>query len=709
MNDPHELTVRLKNVDGTWETCGADRLRGVIPENLQATADRWGSTTVSFILRRRPGSIHPDLAAFTPCEVEIGGILCWSGRVKETPERDSADASISVSGEGWQYHLDDDVYERRYIHTSFSDYVDLRSLTTTPLAGHVQAFQVQSDGGIVLSWPNGGTVGANTRVGVVLDLGVNSGAVELHAVVRSSFNSSAAALFIIGSDVPYWGATGANRQDYVSGATNNGGNWAAANDSHLFSATSSLPHRYITLLLNTGVGGTPSADIWFAFDYVGVATDGTYMAAGASTLKAGAVIEDALLQATTLLNPINSDTVNNLISAGTFNMPEFGLGSPQSPREVINAVNAYENFETKVDVDKRVIFRARATVPKYEIGEWSGAAFEDASANSGEEIYNRVIVTSTGPDQLPLQVIRYQAHAETLPFKYVSPQQFTNGNFNVNTSGWTAAEGTIVRTTTNPYEGSGSGLLRAGSLTIAEAHTSTVPLKIGKPYEIVFAFRQIYAGANGFTVLRESLPDAGTGTIGSFSIEIDTGTLTVGTWFLFSTLWEPNGTPAEDRVWVRGNGFDAPLNTDIGAFEIVEVREARPSLVDRQGFNRTKILPLQHAITEFAAQRIGDLYLQQHLHTPFRGSFQATGSGGIRRVSGGGNVHPAELLRETGQLVRCSHRVDPDNGAWSRDGTIAAVSYDHNSLTSSVSLDDERSGFETLLERLAVVIGQSNR
>jgi hypothetical protein len=56
--------------------------------------------------------------------------------------------------------------------------------------------------------------------------------------------------------------------------------------------------------------------------------------------------------------------------------------------------------------------------------------------------------------------------------------------------------------------------------------------------------------------------------------------------------------------------------------------------------------------------------------------------------------------------VRCAHRTDPDTGAWSRDGTIASIQYDHDSLTSTVSLDENRSGFDALLARLAVVVGQ---
>src|ERR1041384_4599882 len=61
--------VRLKALDGMWETVGADRLRGVRAEGLSASANRWGSDTCRFTLKRPPGGVFPDLTAFTPIEV----------------------------------------------------------------------------------------------------------------------------------------------------------------------------------------------------------------------------------------------------------------------------------------------------------------------------------------------------------------------------------------------------------------------------------------------------------------------------------------------------------------------------------------------------------------------------------------------------------------------------------------------------------------
>jgi hypothetical protein len=170
-----DAVVRLQALDGQWETAGVDRLRGIVPEDISLSANGWGPDTASFTLRRDPGAVHPDLTAFTPCEVEIAGEVVWSGRVRETPTKDGQDPQISVQGQGWQYHLDDDVYERFYVHTRLSDWKDVRTFPDAPLANFGTAGQVQSEGrAVTFGWANGAILAAGARVGVTLDLGPNA-------------------------------------------------------------------------------------------------------------------------------------------------------------------------------------------------------------------------------------------------------------------------------------------------------------------------------------------------------------------------------------------------------------------------------------------------------------------------------------------------------------------------------------------------------
>ena len=122
MGQTKQVTIRLQTLDGVWETVGSDRLRGVWPENDSYTADEKGPSKCSFELSRDPGAVFPDLVAWTPCEVEIGGELVWSGRVQE--RRPRGRPVVNVQGRGWQFHLDDDMFSRVYIETRLQALTD---------------------------------------------------------------------------------------------------------------------------------------------------------------------------------------------------------------------------------------------------------------------------------------------------------------------------------------------------------------------------------------------------------------------------------------------------------------------------------------------------------------------------------------------------------------------------------------------------------
>src|SRR4051794_20526348 len=124
-----EHVVRLKALDGTWETCGVDRLRGVIPDqdSFELTWNDWGSDACSFTLQTDPRRPRPDLSAFTPSQIFVAGVKAWAGRVKQTPASDGSDRKLTMQGEGRQYELDDDAYERTYVHSRIGEWHDIRT------------------------------------------------------------------------------------------------------------------------------------------------------------------------------------------------------------------------------------------------------------------------------------------------------------------------------------------------------------------------------------------------------------------------------------------------------------------------------------------------------------------------------------------------------------------------------------------------------
>jgi hypothetical protein len=516
-----EATVRVKPLGEQWHTVGTGRYTGVWPEGLTLTSDQWGPRSASFTLKRRPGALFPDLLARTPVEIEVAGVVVWAGRITETPEQEGDSPAIGVQCAGWQYHLDDDVYERIYVHTALGDFKDQRAL----LGGNLTAFKakgsVSTDAGIVLQYPNATAVFVNDLVGVTLDLGVSTAKRVVVDWDRVGVSDGNFAVIGRGSD----GEDGnASFEDaFVVGT-------AAASGTS--TGTFGTARRYVHLLvLRTSSNITVAQDQGVKIKACRVFADTAYESGGVSALTASTILTDAITRATTQLS---TDLTG--IGATVLTFPDYAPDGPRTAREQIAAANSPHNWITKIDERKRMIFKARPTSPVVEIGEWAGGDFANASSNSDEDIVTKVIVRGQGPDSQPLSVTRTQ-----------------------------------------------------------------------------------------------------TGTI-----------------------------------------------------------------VDRQGGTAAKILDSGFALTTTFAQALGDTYLTAHRTSPLKGQAAVTVNG-VRRVQGGETVHPAHLLPLTGELLRLAHRTDPDTGAHSRTGTIAAVTYQHDQATASVDIDNTRSDFEALQARMGLV------
>jgi hypothetical protein len=87
-----DVSIRVQILGGLWETFGADRMAGIQPDynSLDMSSNSWGSDKASFNLYRDTRAVWPDLAAYTPIKIEVGGMLVWSGRMVDTPTDDTA-------------------------------------------------------------------------------------------------------------------------------------------------------------------------------------------------------------------------------------------------------------------------------------------------------------------------------------------------------------------------------------------------------------------------------------------------------------------------------------------------------------------------------------------------------------------------------------------------------------------------------------------
>lgn len=691
------LTIRVQALDGSWEEIGgSNRARGIWPEGVGLTANEWGSDTARFILRRDPGVVFPDLTAFTPVEVEVAGVVCWAGFIWETPAVEGADRQIGVECRGYAYHLDDDVFQRVWVHAKLTDWKDHRSdlaadLTIFKTSGSVEV----GTGGIVIGWPKGAQADNGQHVGVTLDLGPDSTAKRVVVETEAVTPSAAFTFRVRGHDQP--SANLNPVEDIVTVAHN-----TMTTTAEFRAATFATAHRYLTVFMHRtdAASGATANDHLVRLRSIKVFRDPAFEAANASVLRISTVVKDALTFAPLL------DQATDEIDATSFDVPDFALSEDRTPREVIDAGNALHRWRARVKPSRKLAFGPQPTVPLLRVGEWAGVEFKDASRNSGQEIYNRALVTGQGPDGNPLKLSRYAAQQPGGAAERVSSPALFNPSFDADLAAWsTNAGSTLTRDTTvfdtSPASGRWDNTGPGDWLATSPRPPDDV-FVAGRMYRIDFRYRSTGAGSNGgdFSCRFGATESGGTGLFLADSALVSLPVGAANTWYFGSVAWMPRVTTTFTKLQFYGPAAEvASIWVDTFTISVV-----KPTLPDRRGFLRTKVLQIAPALNEPIAQQFADAYLAGHMRAPLKGSLTAHGPA-VRQYLGDAPVHPAHLLLHTTELVHLSHMIDPDTGHLGRDAPIATVSYDHDDQRSDVAVDETRESFEALVARYAAIAG----
>lgn len=692
-----DVTIRVQALDGTWETCGVDRAIRVVPESVQYNFNSWGPDKASFVLKRAPWAIWPDTGAHTPVEIEVGGVLCWKGEVNGAPFKAGAAQQISVQCQGLQYHLDDDSYRRTYVHSKLTDWKDCRSALDAQLGRYQSAPQVQvQQGSIVLGFPNESKVEeAVTTVGVFLDLG---SAEAKRIVVKFG------AKVFSGSWYTLCCRSAASVEDLLSASSFSEAFHIDPGEAENVteSGTFATAGRYVGIfIIRTKETNNENSDKYIKISSISVFSDTAYESGGESVLTASTVIEDAVKQATQKLSSDFSQIDPD--GEDAFHIPDLAMSKRMTPREVIEAVNAYHNWVTMIDLYDRIVFEPLPKAPLLEIGAWSGEDIEDASAGDGSEIYNRAVATGSGPDGAIIEVERAAADvalANGAEGKSASGVAMKNSSFAANKEHWSIAygTGTLTRDTT-VYDTSPASLK-------VELSTSFVMLwgetegtfHAGTPYTVSVRIK----GSSGWAtecwlVFGEYATVWGAGPAGlSVGGKITSST----SWQTLSVTWVPKedcSTAVLDISLATGPATTLWVDS-------VEITAIEPTVVDRRGFQRTKTIEVSSAVTEAECQKLADTFLSGHMTTPYKGDVKAWPTD-VRKVLSGQTVHPSQHGIYINELLRVSHAIDPDTGGVGRDGRLAGVSYEHASQGTGVSLDSRTDNFDAMLQRLAVVQG----
>lgn len=468
-----DATIRVKPPGETWQTIGTTRANGVWATGLAITANQSGPDTATFTLLRDPRRPWPDLAPFTPVEIEVGGLVVWGGRTFDSPLQDGDQRAINVTCRGWQYHLDDPLIDQGWVITDLSQWRDLTSDLNTNLSevGTVGSVQV-GQGVASLSYANGASVPANTagdRCGFFYDAGPNRRIKRFDGSWSCGGNNGNFNVYILQSNTkPY--DVGAPTLVTGLGAASSGG----------IAFTLTTASRYIAIMGQNGTAGaiTPTAQLWFTLTAAQLYTSTAYESGGASALKASAILTDLLAS----LPLLSADT--SRVTATSFNIPDFWPNGRQTARAITQAANAYHGYLLGVDPQARLFFAPYPTVPVCMVGQWSGAGLTDASSGAGDPLYNQVICQYTDAQNNPAEVVVSDPSAGNL----VTRQGFTRSQVLPLNTAATSASATqigqvwLTQRQAQSFKGSltvtGSGGVR--SMTGAPWHPSVLLLQPGQ-------------------------------------------------------------------------------------------------------------------------------------------------------------------------------------------------------------------------------------
>lgn len=410
-------------------------------------------------------------------------------------------------------------------------------------------------------------------------------------------------------------------------------------------------------------------------------------------------------------------------------LPGLATTAPRNAREIVEGVNAYHRYVTKVGVGAQMEFRPRPTVPKYALKAAAARRFSQTALTAGEEAYNRVVVSGSDGSGNPITVERTAAHQPGATFE--APPDLAFGNPDpsapigsvAGSYWWYQGDtgGVIVRDTTT-FDSSPASLRMDPNPVSANNQDAYVygffngVFRRGRRYLITFKLRPASVSFPATFI-------AYVGNIRQGDFARAPGTWgAAGAWTSYTIDWVPRtdyacgdpfavGAPTEWLVdntasfQVRAPDSEQATTTPKQFWiDTPLVRIGVNSMLDRQNDLRTRTIEHNQVLTDAIAAAVGDAFLVTRSKQQLRGTVEV-GPEDIVLYKTGQPVHPGYLVEDTMEMVHIPSLLDPDTGAQGRDGLMVGVSYEPNTEHAVITVDNQADNFETLMQRHALLSG----
>jgi hypothetical protein len=427
-----ETLIRAKRVAEPWDTLNDAELGNL-------TMNDWGPDGGQF-------DMATDLDPFTPVEVEIDGAKVWAG---ETIDSQSSPDAVQQRLRGGQYQTDDDPFERHWVHTTLSEWKDLKAApdaSSIPANMLAPGFAMEHAHKIIFGWIRGAQceMGYDAEAGIYLDFGPDVSDIKQISI---SYEAWSAMPFPWNTLTTLYIQNLANGPHTAPvGETILSENFNTLGASGTRTVTFTTPRRYVRILLYFEISGA-SADFTFGahnllmLNSIRCFRNTAYASGGTSILKANQVVADSLPFA-----PGLSQSTVDLAVPATALPAGYAPLELRSLRDHAETVYAPYGHQLSVGPELRMRARTAPTVPIYTVaGDFSGAR-----GGNAEVIYNRVIATGVDAAERPLRVTRTSAQLgivtaldKLVPIRYRT--KFISASGPIDTTTLTALADTELR------------------------------------------------------------------------------------------------------------------------------------------------------------------------------------------------------------------------------------------------------------------------
>lgn len=717
-------TLRIQPYGGPWQTIGRNILQGTEVEGLVATFDDGGPSTLSCTLpgvdARMPAL---EVAAFTPIELvgDSGNDPAWGGYLIDTP---AGPGGLALSALGWQNALDNGTHPLFYVYEGLDGFVDWRSIRSITAPGFsnngIAAGEIIQGGDkLRLMWPNGTVVANQSFVAATLDLGPGNTASKM-AVTAAFSNNVTWKFYVFGHETPDW-RDGYDRENVVNGFQINNASVSPAGTPYQF-YRASTPHRYWTVAMYADSSTTAGADVWTDILHFQLFADGAYGEAIADATtnipRSRSILTASMLMQTELgQTPQLSRDYSRITPTSFYIRSLGGPGEEATQRDVLDRANSYHRYRRGVDASRRGFFLPQPATPTLKVNTADdGVDYNDTSTSSGRDIYNKVIVTGNAGSGTPLRTVKHTEPAVGQSTQADVPQH-ANPSATVNTTGWThtilAGTGTaaLVRDTLNTRSSPGSfqsqqtgaGGFRA---RIVGAVTGALPvgarLRLSLWLASTYGWNPSYGSKYAYAILTVRSTPSGTVWVSDKVYDDGVGLFNAGGYTKrFLDFFTTEAIAADTGYEIQIDWF----NTYIGDlyFDDVVMERVVVTQPDRRGFPRSRTLVVQAPTDPATMELLADLSLASSARPPFKGSLVVTGNVIYDEINGR-HLTPLEAAARTGELIDLTDVLDPITGQTGRIAQIATGTYNNGQAT--LALDEDRSRYEALMARMAVVQGR---